>query len=93
MFLGSYHFDGNPTTLIAAYERLNATFPAGQHDVRICVVRDGGITVYDTCPSREVFAGFSTGSDFSAVLASIGLPPPRVEPIGDIHAALVGPAS
>ncbi len=93
MFLGSYTFDGDPNTLVAGYERLNTTFPTGQHDVRICVIRDGGITVYDTCPSRQVFADFSTGADFSTVLESVGLPQPRVEPIGDIHAALVGRVS
>ena len=25
-------------------------------ELHVCVVRDGGLTVYDTCPSAEVFA-------------------------------------
>ena len=87
MFLGAYHFDGDPTALLAAHDRLVAQFPAGSFDLHVCVAVDGGIVVYDACPSREVFAGFAQSSDFLDAVAAAGLPAPRVEPLGDVHAA------
>src|SRR5205823_941269 len=59
MFLGAYYFDGPPPELIPAYERLMAGFPPDGLELHVCVVRDGGLTVYDACPSAEIFAAFS----------------------------------
>ena len=89
MFLGAYHFDGSPAELIPAYERLMAGFPPDSLDLHVCVVRDGGLTVYDTCPSAEVFAAFSTSDDFAGAVRAAGLPDARVEPLGDVHATRV----
>jgi hypothetical protein len=55
----------------------------------VCIVRDGGLTVFDACPSATVFAGFSSGPEFAGAVRAAGLPTPRVEPLGDIHAARV----
>jgi hypothetical protein len=91
MFLGAYHFDGETDALRAAYDRLMTFIPVGIVDLNVCVVRAGGITVYDACPSQEVFEGFSTSPDFATALASAGLPAPRVEQLGDIHNVVVRP--
>jgi hypothetical protein len=89
MFLGAYHFDGDPTALIAAYEGLMASFPPDAIVFHVCIVRDEGITVFDACPTRAVFAHFSVGYEFNAALAEARLPSPRVELLGDVHASRV----
>jgi len=87
MFLGAYHFDGDPAALVPAYERLMASFPIESIDLHVCVIRDAGITVYDACPSPAVFRSFSHGAEFTTVVAAAGLPVPRVEPLGAVHRA------
>ena len=87
MFLGVYQFDGELADLLPAYERLMQTYPPDSLDLHICVRRDGGISVYDACPSRSDFEGFTGGSEFRTAVAEAGLPLPRIEPIGDVHAA------
>jgi hypothetical protein len=87
MFLGAYHFDGDPAELLAAYERLAADFPPDKLDLHLCVVRDRGLTVYDACPTPEIFAEFSTGPQFRGALEHAGLPGPRIEPLGKVHSA------
>jgi hypothetical protein len=89
MFLGAYHFDGDGGALTGAYDRLVAQFPPGVVELNVCVVHDAGITVFDACPSREAFAGFSQSPDFLAAVTAAGLPAPRVELLGDVHAATV----
>ena len=87
MFLGAYHFDGQPSDLTAAYDRLMDQFPPGVIELNVCVSHDDGITVFDACPSRDAFAGFSQSADFLAAVTAAGLPAPRVELLGDVHAA------
>ena len=87
MFLGAYHFDGDPADLLAGHERLLDLIPPSALDLHLCVERDGGITVFDACPSRDVFNTFSTGPDFTAALQAAGLPTPRIEQLGDVHMA------
>lgn len=87
VFLGAYHFDGRPDELRPAYERLMTGFPPDAVDLHVCVVRDGGLTVYDACPSAAVFAEFSSGQVFAAAARAAGLPVARVEPLGEVHVA------
>jgi hypothetical protein len=87
-FLGCYHFTGEPQELLTAYDRLRARYPDPTLDLHVCVVRPDGITVIDTCPDRKAFTTFSTGSDFNAALAGVGLPVPQVEPLGDVYSAV-----
>ncbi len=90
MYLGSYDFDGDPAALMPAYEQLLSQYPPGSLELHICVVREGGLTVYDACPSRQQFADFSGSPEFAAGVAAAGLPAPRVTPVGQVHLALVG---
>ena len=87
MFLSAYHFTGEPDRLLKAYELFIAAFPPDSLDLHVCVRREGGITIFDACPSRAVFEGFSSGDAFRAAIAMAGLPAPRIEPLGDVHAA------
>jgi hypothetical protein len=84
MVLGGYHFDGEPDDLVPAYERLMAGFRPESLDLHVAVVRDGGLTVYDACPSEAVFASFSASADFADAVRAAGLPVPRVELLGNV---------
>jgi hypothetical protein len=84
MFLGSYHFDGEPDALIPLYERLVSSLPGDSIELHVCIRTDSGITVFDTCPSREVFDGFTTSTGFAEAVAAAGLPSPRIEPLGSV---------
>jgi hypothetical protein len=87
MFLGRYDFDGDPDTLLEAYDRMMASMPAEAIGFQICIRRDGGITIYDTCPSAEVFAEFSSSPQTREAMSGAGLPEPVVTPLGEAHAA------
>ncbi len=87
MFLGAYHFDGDPADLFPGYRRMMASFPPDSSDLHVCVERVDGITVFDACPSSDVFADFSTGLEFRTAIQGAGLPAPRVEPIGEVRTA------
>jgi hypothetical protein len=87
MFLGCYDFDGDPGELLAAYDRMMEKFPPEALLLHVCVEREGGISVYDACPSREVFSAFAAGPDFNEAVAAAGLPAARVTLLGDVHRA------
>ena len=87
MFLGAYHFTGDPDELLAGYRRLRAGFPPGSLDLHVCARTTDGIVVLDACPSEDVFQSFSTGPEFAAARRAAGLPEPVVEPVGEVHAA------
>ena len=79
MYLGIYDFDGDPDELLAGYDRMMGSFPGSMIIFHACVVRDGGITIYDACPTQEAFERFSTGVTFEQALAAAGLPRPSIE--------------
>ena len=85
----AYHFDGDRDELLAGYDRLLATYPPEILDLNVCVVRAGGISVYDSCPTKAIFEEFSRSPEFAQAVAGAGLPTPRIEAIGEIHAAHV----
>ena len=85
MFLSAYHFDGDPVALAAEHDRLYKRFPPESLDLHVCVLHEGGITVFDACPSAEAFASFSQSAEFRQALANAGLPPPQLEPLGEVH--------
>lgn len=86
MILASYEFKGDPTALLAGYERLVALF-ADTTDLQVCVTSEDGIVVYDACPSQEVFEQFSTSRGFADAIASVGLPSPVIRALGTVHRA------
>ena len=43
MFLGAYHFDGDPDAMLGRYQSLVAGFPAGALALHICVATAGFI--------------------------------------------------
>jgi hypothetical protein len=90
MYLSTYRFAGDPTTLAAAYDCLQAIFTPDSFDLRACVLRPDGIVVVDACPTRADFESFSASRDFHAALDAVGLPRPRIEPLGDVHDLRVG---
>jgi len=90
MFLGSYYFPGDPAALIQAYERFMAGYPEDSLLLHVCVVGKDGITVYDTCPDRQVFDAFSTSAEFTSAVAAVGLPQPVITPCGDVYSAKAG---
>lgn len=92
MFLSAYHYDGAAAPLLAAYDRLRAGFPSDAFLLHVCVVTATGITVFDACPSREVFQEFSQNADFRRRTADAGLPQPRIEPLGEVHDAVTRPS-
>jgi hypothetical protein len=89
MFLGTYRFEGPATTLVPAYEQLLAGIPAQGLHLHTCVVDDGGIWIYDCCPTREVFKSFANSPAFLEAIKTAGLPIPRVTPVGEVHRAFV----
>lgn len=93
MYLGIYEIQGDPDELLAAYDRLTATLPEGDVVFHACGVREDGITVYDACPSKEVFEKFSTSPEFRGATEAAGLPwPSRIEglPLHAVRAKGVG---
>ena len=93
MFLSAYHFEGDAAALVEAYDGMRAAFPSDAFAFQACVVTEGGITVFDGCPSRADFATFSTGPEFRALVAASGLPMPRIDPLGEVHVAVANAAA
>ena len=74
MYLGAAHFDGDPGELLPAYHRLLERFGIDTLDVHLCIVRDGGLTVFDACPDKAVYEEFTTSDMFRDAVAAAGLP-------------------
>ena len=87
VFLGVYEFAGDPKELLAAYDRMMSGMPSDDVIFHACVERSEGITIYDCCPSAEVFAAFSSSDAFRHAIASAGLPEPTITAVGDVHRA------
>ena len=93
MFLGRYEFDGDPAPLTDAYDRFLAQVPDEAIGWHVCITHAAGLTIYDTCPSREVFESFSTNPEVIGAMTSAGLPRPTVTPLGEVHHAQSQPAT
>ena len=57
MYLGIYEIDGDPTELLAAYDRLISMMPESQVVFHACAIRENGITVFDACATRKRSSG------------------------------------
>jgi len=89
VFLTAYHFDGDPAKLMAASDRLLTVYPPSSVTMFVSIERDSGITVLDACESEEIASAFRTSREFHSSLAAVGLPSPRVEPLGAVHRAVM----
>jgi hypothetical protein len=89
MYLGAAYFDGDPGELLPAYHRMLDKFGLEGLDVHLCITRDGGLTVFDACPTREIYEEFIRSETFLGAIAEAGLPEPRVSGLGDVQVAHV----
>ena len=89
MFLGTYRFEGDPDILKQGYDRMIETVPHANLHLHLCVPDEQGLTIYDTCPTRDVFMQFSGSDDFRELLNSLAMPAPTITPLGEIHSAFV----
>ncbi len=85
MFMGHYRFNGNPDALLIAYRRLVEMVPKSNLLFHVCVADQNGLSIYDACPTEEIFRGFSGSSDFRTLLREVGLPEVTVTPLGEIQ--------
>ena len=75
MYLGAVHFDGDPRELLPAYGRMLEKFGLETLDVHLCITRDGGLTVFDACPTKEIYEEFTRSETFlGAIAAALGRP-------------------
>ena len=89
MYLGAAYFAGDPGELLPAYQRMLDAFGLEALDVHLCITTDGGLTVFDACPSKEIYEEFTKSETFLGAIAAAGLPEPRVSGLGDIQVAHV----
>jgi hypothetical protein len=89
MYLTAYHFDGEHETLMDGYERMFRAFPPASLSLHLCIRRDGGMTIIDGCPSREVAEAFWASPELRGAVAASGLPEPRIEALGEVHRTIV----
>jgi hypothetical protein len=87
MFLGSYAFEGDPAELLPAYEQMTAQITAGDIGLHVCIVREHGLLILDSCPSRAAFDEFAASDAFAFAVRDAGLPHPRVVHLGEVHSA------
>jgi hypothetical protein len=93
MYLTAYHFDGEPKRLLAAADRLLEIYPPSSLSMFVSIGRDDGITVIDACDSEQTAVAFRTSAELAASLTAVGLPAPRIEPLGEVHQSIVKASS
>lgn len=77
MYLAIYEIEGDPEALLPAYDRVMAQIPEDAVVFHACAVREDGITIYDSCPTKEAFEQFSTSTEFRSACEAAGLPWPH----------------
>src|SRR5207248_6679021 len=69
MYLGAVYFDGDPGELLPAYQRMLDKFGLEALDVHLCITTDAGLTVFDACPTREIYEEFTRSETFLGAIA------------------------
>jgi len=87
VYASIWRFRGDPDDLQRRYDAVLTAVPASNMRLHFCFPIPDGLVVVDTCPSREVFAGFISGP-FAELLEQHGLPQPSIED-GPVHRAFV----
>jgi hypothetical protein len=82
-------FAGDPEDLVARIDALLAQVPADNVSLMLILRRPDGVTLVDTCPSREAYERFRASGWLDAALAGVGLPAPSVSD-HPVHVAIVG---
>jgi len=94
MYLCLYLFDGDPQALAAAHRRMVADhYPASTLLLHALVRTGTDVAILDACPSREVHDAFAASAEFRGALTAVGLPEPRIQPLGDVEWLHVAPAA
>jgi len=86
------HFTGDPDDLARRIDELFLRVPADNVRLLLVVRRDDGITLIDTCPTREAYERFRTSGWLDRALADVGLPAPTVTD-HPVHLAVVDGAA
>jgi hypothetical protein len=81
-------FTGDPDDLVARFDDLLTQVPLDNVRLQLVVRRPDGITVVDTCPSREAYEGFRASGWLDSAMAAVGLPAPDVTD-HPVHVAIV----
>src|SRR5436309_10356127 len=84
-----WKFVGDQEALIRGYDAMVAEIPRSNMSLHLCLRAPDGIVLVDTCPSREVFEGFSTSEEFRDLRERHGLPDPLEVADFPVHAAFV----
>ena len=87
MNLHEYRVTGDPTTLLAIWDRETAAFE-DELVVNLVTVRPDGITIIDACPTEADFQGWINGDDWARLKAALG-GQVEVTALGDLHAGVV----
>jgi len=90
MYLGLYRFNGNKDEFLVAYERLLQMMPPENLHLQVCISDENGLSIYDACPSKEIFEKFSSSAELQSALMSVGLPQPEISQLGEVHATYLG---
>jgi hypothetical protein len=93
MYLSAYHFDGDPTELTAAYQRMMSRFPVDDLLFHAFIVGESGVAVFDACPDKAAHEQFTASPAFRMAMAEAGLPEPRIEVLGDVLCAYARPSA
>ena len=88
MHASLWRFRGDPDELLASYEAMLSEIPSENMRLHLCVRADDGLIVVDTCPSREVFDDFASGT-MRELSRRHGLPEPEQLEDHPVHAAFV----
>jgi hypothetical protein len=85
--LHEYRIDGDPTALLAVWEKEMAPF-GDELVVHLVTSRPDGITIIDACPTEADFQGWINGDDWARIKKAFGVPV-EVTALGDLHAGVV----
>ena len=88
MYSTVWHFTGDPAELAARYDVLIDTIGTGSIQLHLCLISPDGLTIVDTCPTREDWERIRESGWLHEQVRAAGLPEPTIVE-HDVHAALV----
>jgi hypothetical protein len=82
------HFTGDPDDICRRIDELFLRVPADNVRLLLIVRHHDGVTMIDTCPTREAYERFRASGWIDRALADVGLPAPTVSD-HPVHLAVV----